>query len=186
MIIIGLGNPDAKYKNTYHNIGFMVVDKMLENLGLKLKNTECKSKTVTLYKNGEKIVFAQPQTYMNLSGEAVRELVGKYGQALSDVLIIYDDIDLAVGDMRVRKEGSAGTHNGMRNIIELCNSTAINRIRIGIGKPIAPMQLADYVLSNVSGDNKEKLDCVIEKVAKSVIEYINHRDFERLAREIKV
>lgn len=186
MIIVGLGNPEEKYKNTYHNVGFMVVDKVLELLDLKLKNTECKSKTVTIYKNSEKIVIAEPQTYMNLSGEAVRELVGKYGQALSDLIIIYDDIDLKCGDIRVRKEGSAGTHNGMRNIISLCSSNAISRVRVGIGKPIPPMQLVDYVLSKVTGENKELLDNAVLKVAKLLVDYINHKDFEKLARESKL
>lgn len=185
MLIVGLGNPDKRYENTYHNVGFAVIDKLTDILGKPLKNDECKAKDVVIYAGDEKIVIAKPMTYMNLSGEAVRELAGKYKVPLEDMLIIYDDIDLPCGGVRVRKEGSAGTHNGMRNIVACMNGTAIPRVRVGIGRPTPPMQLADYVLSHVSGENKEKLDKTIETVAVAIASYIKHRDFEKLSRECK-
>lgn len=185
MLIVGLGNPDKKYENTYHNVGFMVIDRLLEILGKSLKNDECKAKDVVIYKGDEKIVIAKPMTYMNLSGEAVRELCGKYRVPLEDIIVVYDDIDLACGAIRVRHEGSAGTHNGMRNIVSCMNATAIPRIRMGIGRPEPSMQLVDYVLSHIAGENKQKLDKSIDLVASNLAKYIEHRDFERLARECK-
>ena len=183
MLIVGLGNPDKKYENTYHNVGFMVIDKVLELLNKRLDKEECKALVNVSYKHDEKIVIAKPLTYMNLSGQAIRELVGKYRVDLSDVLVIYDDIDIPCGSVRVRKEGSSGTHNGMRNIVECLNSTKVPRVRVGIGKPEPPMLLADYVLSRVSGDNLQKLNARILSVAKSIVDYIENRDFERLSRD---
>ena len=183
MLIVGLGNPDKRYDNTYHNVGFMVIDKLLEKLGQKLKNDECKSRDVVIYKGDEKIVIAKPMTYMNLSGEAVRELAGKYKVDNSDIIIIYDDIDLDCGAIRIRREGSAGTHNGMRSIISLMGNGNIPRVRIGIGRPTPPMQLADYVLSKVAGDNKLSLDESVASVANCLASYISHKDFDRFTRD---
>lgn len=184
MLIIGLGNPDKKYENTYHNVGFMVIDNLLSKLNLKATAKECKSLVSVSYVNGQKLIIAKPQTYMNLSGEAVRELIGKYKQSDEDILIIYDDIDLPLGNIRVRKEGSAGTHNGMRNIIALTDKK-LPRIRIGIGKPLPPMSLVDYVLSKITGDNKAVLDKSVDKTTDIVIQYIRNKDFEMLMRNSK-
>ena len=183
MLIVGLGNPDKRYENTYHNVGFMVIDALLNVLGQKMKNDECKSKDVVIYKGDEKIVIAKPMTYMNLSGEAVRELAGKYKVDCTDIIIIYDDIDLDCGALRIRKEGSAGTHNGMRSIISLMGGGNIPRVRVGIGRPTPPMQLADYVLSKVSGDNKVLLEERVVSIASHLASYINHRDIDKFMRE---
>ena len=183
MLIVGLGNPDKKYLNTYHNVGFMVIDALLDKLSLKMKNDECKSKDVVIFKGDEKIIIAKPMTYMNLSGEAVRELAGKYKVDASDIVIIYDDIDLDCGALRIRKEGSAGTHNGMRSIVSLMGGGNIPRIRLGIGRPTPPMQLADYVLSKVCGVNKDKLDETVNVVANELANYIIHRDLDKFMRD---
>ena len=184
-LIVGLGNPDKKYFDTYHNIGFCFIDKLSSKLDIKVKKKECKSLTGEGFiereeqqidpKTGkiqtkiikEKIILAKPQTYMNLSGEAVLELVKKYKFSLDEILIVLDDIDIEAGTYRYRENGSGGTHNGLRNIVQLLKSQAFKRIRIGIGKD-ERMDLADYVLSKISKENKEKINEAMERA----IEYL--------------
>lgn len=184
-LIVGLGNPDKKYFDTYHNIGFCFIDKLSAKLDIKVKKKECKSLTGEGFiekeeqqidpKTGkiqtkitkEKIILAKPQTYMNLSGEAVLELVKKYKFSLDEILIVLDDIDIEAGTYRYRENGSGGTHNGLRNIVQLLKSQDFKRIRIGIGKD-ERMDLADYVLSKVSKENKEKINDAMERA----IEYL--------------
>ena len=184
-LIVGLGNPDKKYFDTYHNIGFCFIDKLSSKLDIKVKKKECKSLTGEGFiereeqqidpKTGkiqtkiikEKIILAKPQTYMNLSGEAVLELVKKYKFSLDEILIVLDDIDIEAGTYRYRENGSGGTHNGLRNIVQLLKSQDFKRIRIGIGKD-ERMDLADYVLSKVSKENKEKINEAMERA----IEYL--------------
>jgi len=185
MLIVGLGNPDKKYENAYHNVGFMVIDKLTEILGISLREDACRAKYATMYKNSEKIIIAKPMTYMNLSGEAVVALSSRYNIDIENIIIIYDDIDLPVGEIRIRKSGSAGTHNGMRNICGNLNSNNFPRVRVGIGKPQPPMQLVDYVLSHIKGENKEILDNAIDKVARLLADYINHKDLEKMMRDSK-
>lgn len=180
MLIVGLGNPDKKYLNTYHNVGFSVLDKLADKLSLNIKDKECKALTATKFINGEKVVFAKPMTYMNLSGEAVRELKGKYKLADEEILIIYDDIDLAVGAIRLRKNGSGGTHNGMRNIVANLGES-IPRLRVGIGRPTPPMELVDYVLSDIRGENKAKLDETIEHISECLVKFISDGDLDALS-----
>lgn len=184
-LIVGLGNPDKKYFDTYHNIGFCFIDKLSSKLDIKVKKKECKSLTGEGFiereeqqidpKTGkiqtkiikEKIILAKPQTYMNLSGEAVLELVKKYKFSLDEILIVLDDIDIEAGTYRYRENGSGGTHNGLRNIVQLLKSQDFKRIRIGIGKD-ERMNLADYVLSKISKENKEKINEAMERA----IEYL--------------
>lgn len=179
-LIVGLGNPDKKYFDTYHNIGFCFIDKLSSKLDIKVKKKECKSLTGEGFiereeqqidpKTGkiqtkiikEKIILAKPQTYMNLSGEAVLELVKKYKFSLDEILIVLDDIDIEAGTYRYRENGSGGTHNGLRNIVQLLKSQEFKRIRIGIGKD-ERMDLADYVLSKISKENKEKINDAMER-----------------------
>lgn len=184
-LIVGLGNPDKKYFDTYHNIGFCFIDKLSSKLDIKVKKKECKSLTGEGFiereeqqidpKTGkiqtkitkEKIILAKPQTYINLSGEAVLELVKKYKFSLDEILIVLDDIDIEAGTYRYRENGSGGTHNGLRNIVQLLKSQEFKRIRIGIGKD-ERMDLADYVLSKISKENKEKINEAMERA----IEYL--------------
>lgn len=184
MLIVGLGNPDKKYESTYHNVGFMAADRLSDNMNEKFKNKECKSLTISTYVGGKRVVIAKPQTYMNLSGEAVIDLLGKYQHAPQDAIIIFDDIDLPCGDIRMRKDGSGGTHNGMKNIVGVVGSKDIPRIRIGIGKPTPPMQLIDYVVSKVSGENVAKIRGAVDKVAAALKEYIACWDMDKLMRDL--
>lgn len=148
-IIVGLGNPGAKYLKTFHNAGFMTVDAVAQKLGFKFKLKDCKALIAEGYIGGEKVAVAMPQTYMNLSGESVNMLMGKYKAKLEDLLVIFDDADIALGQLRIRGAGSGGTHNGMRNIVACVKSEAFARVRIGIGRPPEGMPIDAYVLADI-------------------------------------
>lgn len=142
-IVVGLGNPDEKYKNTYHNIGFAVVDKLAEKLGISISQNKYKALVGEGMLGGEKLLIVKPQTYMNLSGESVVMIKNKFKDAR--IMVIVDDIDLPKGNLRYREHGSAGTHNGLRSIVSYIGED-FERIKVGIGRDIS-MDLADYVLS---------------------------------------
>ena len=146
-IIVGLGNPEGKYKNTYHNVGFSVVDLFAKNNNLKFNTNKCRAEIA----KGEGFILAKPQTYMNLSGDSVYELKKYFKVPLSDILIVLDDIDMPKGKIRFRLAGSAGTHNGLRDIVNKVGVTP--RLRVGIDRDTS-IGLADYVLSNI--DEKSK------------------------------
>lgn len=133
MLIVGLGNPGKKYEDTVHNMGFMTVDILLEKIGARLDKKGCDAEYCVQYIGGEKHIIAKPQTFMNLSGVSVKMLANSNKIPLNEVIVIYDDIDLPLGNVRVRREGSGGSHNGMKNIVAECASTAIPRVRIGVG-----------------------------------------------------
>ncbi len=149
-IIIGLGNPEGKYTNTYHNVGFNVVDLFAKNNDLKFSTKKCRA---TICK-GDGFILAKPTTYMNLSGDSVYELKKYFNVSLDDILIVLDDIDMPKGKIRYRQSGSAGTHNGLRDIVNKVGITP--RLRIGIGRDDR-MDLKDYVLSTIDPQSKEVL-----------------------------
>ncbi len=181
MLIVGLGNPGKEYENTFHNMGFMAIEALAGRFNKKINRLECSSLTAVTSVKGEKVIFAKPLTYMNLSGVAVKGLLTKYGQSLNDLIIIYDDIDLPRFTLRVRERGSAGTHNGMRNIVENLGSTEFRRIRIGIGRD--GRDLKDYVLTEISPSDRTVFAERTERLAALVEEYIRNGDFEKLMRE---
>ena len=185
MIIISLGNKGLSYKNTYHNMGFDVVSKLAKELGVRFSHTECKAKTAVTNVNGKRVVLAKPETYMNLSGESVRELMGKYKETADGIIVIYDDIDIAIGTIRARNAGSAGTHNGMRNIVECLNgNTAFKRIRIGTGFDHGNVPLYNVVLSKVKGENKTLVDASTDFVANELLSFLKDGDFDKLMRNV--
>ena len=185
MIIIGLGNKGLSYKNTYHNMGFDVVSKLAKELGVRFSHTECKAKTAVTNVNGQRVVLAKPETYMNLSGESVRELMGKYKETADGIIVIYDDIDIAIGTIRARNAGSAGTHNGMRNIVECLNgNTAFKRIRIGTGFDHGNVPLYNVVLSKVKGENKTLVEASTDFVANELLSFLKDGDFDKLMRNV--
>jgi len=147
-LIVGLGNPEGKYKNTYHNTGYNAVDFFVKNQGLKFSTTKCKADIC----KGDGFIVAKPLTYMNLSGDSVYELKKYFKISLNDILIVFDDIDLPKGKIRFRLSGSAGTHNGLRDIVNKVGVTP--RLRIGIDRD-KTMDLADYVLSTVDQTSKQ-------------------------------
>lgn len=147
-IIAGLGNPESKYNGTRHNIGFSAVTAISDSYNIPLDIRKHKALCGRGYIEGQKMLLAQPQTYMNLSGESIRELVDYYKiEPESELIIIYDDINLAPGRLRIRARGSAGGHNGIKSIITHLGSQSFARIRIGVGEKPKGWDLADYVLS---------------------------------------
>lgn len=184
MLIVGLGNPGKKYENTVHNVGFMAVDALLDKLAARLDKKGCQAEYCAQYIGGEKHIIAKPQTFMNLSGVSVKMLVNSNKIPLDKTLIIYDDIDLPLGSVRVRKEGSGGSHNGMKNIVAECSSTAVPRVRIGVGDERGVRDLKDYVLSKVGREKREILDKVFDTVADGIWQYMVDGDIDALMRRL--
>lgn len=146
-VIVGLGNPGEKYARTHHNAGFDVVDILSQKHNIPLNRTRCKARVGEGIIEGQRVALCQPQTYMNLSGESVVGLVNWYKPQPQQLVVIYDDVDLPFGRLRVRAKGSAGTHNGMRSVIYLLGRDDFPRVRVGIGRAPEGWELADYVLS---------------------------------------
>jgi len=159
-IVVGLGNPGVEYAKTRHNIGFMTVDRLSEKLGFKVNRAKFKALTGECEIGGKKVLIMKPQTFMNKSGEAVREAMDFYKIPIQNILVIYDDISLSPGKMRIRLKGSAGGHNGIKSIIEHLSSNEFPRIKLGVGaKPHPDYDLADWVLGNIESadmDNTKK------------------------------
>jgi PTH1 family peptidyl-tRNA hydrolase len=168
-IVVGLGNPGDKYRATRHNVGFVTVDIMADMMGISINKSFGKSLVGAGSIDGEKVILAKPQTYMNLSGLSVFELKNWYKAETSNIILIYDDVDLSVGSLRIRPSGSAGTHNGMRSVISSLNSEAFSRIRIGIGSAPQGMDLADYVLSLFSHAEIPVIGEACQKAAKGAM-----------------
>lgn len=145
-VIVGLGNPGAKYERTRHNVGFEIIDVLAQRNKISVDRNKCKAIVGEGFIGGQKAVLCKPQTFMNLSGESVVQLCNWYKPEYDQLIVLYDDVDLPDGKVRFRKEGSAGTHNGMRNIIQLLGRTDFPRIRVGIGRPPEKWDLKDYVL----------------------------------------
>lgn len=173
-VIVGLGNPGKEYEKTYHNIGFLTLDAAASALGAKFSKKMANSLVAEVFYLGQKVLLVKPQTYMNLSGQAVLAIKSKFKLEDKDFLVVLDDIDLPVGKVRFRQEGSAGTHNGLRSIINLLKSNQIPRLRIGIGKD-ERMDLADFVLSKIKNDDMKLLEqATIEAVDFIVEDFLNN------------
>lgn len=179
LLIVGLGNIGEEYLNTFHNLGFLCVEALASELNLKFRKIECRAITAVKEIGGEKIVLAKPTTFMNLSGEAVKSLMQKYKADISDLIVLLDDLDLPQGTIRLRESGSAGTHNGLRNIVDLLSSTEFKRIRVGIGKP-EHKDIKDYVLSKISSEEAPILVSSVKKVKDALCDYIKDKDFAAL------
>ena len=162
-LIVGLGNPGDKYEKTRHNMGFLTVDLLAEKKGIKLNKVKFKSAYNICELGGAKCLVMKPQTYMNLSGEAVREAVQFYKIPADHVLVIYDDISLPVGKLRVRPTGSAGGHNGIKNIIAHLGTQDFPRVKIGTGAPADSGQMIDWVIGVPSQAERKVLAEMFEK-----------------------
>lgn len=177
-LIVGLGNPGKEYEKTRHNAGFLTVDNLAKKLNIDFDKKKCKS-VYGIYKhNDEKIIVAKPQTYMNLSGEAVVSLMNFYDIDVKDLIVIHDDLDLPLGKVRIRYQGSCGGQNGMRNIINLLGTSQINRIRIGISND-KQMDTKDYVLGKLSKEDSKVMDTAVDKAADAIIYSFDH-NFEEV------
>ncbi len=164
-IIVGLGNPGIKYAGTRHNTGFSVITGLSDEYDIRLNKRECMSVTGHGVIAGEKVILAEPQTYMNLSGEAVSELLHFYKSPIEDLIVIYDDIDLDVGRIRIRDHGSAGGHNGIRNIIQHLGTDTFDRIKVGVGAKPEGGDLINHVLGRIPADD---LPLMREAVSRAV------------------
>ena len=158
-IIVGLGNPTKEYQNTRHNIGFDVIDKLADRFSITVLEKKHKALIGKGVINGVKVILAKPQTYMNLSGESVRELIDYYKiDEETQLIVIYDDISLDVGQLRIRKKGSAGGHNGIKSIIQHLGHDIFLRIKMGVGEKPSGYDLADYVLGHFKKEERVVMD----------------------------
>ena len=164
-LIVGLGNPDREYQNTFHNLGFMSADKCAEILGMEFTKQKCKALLAEKNIGGQKVIIAKPLTYMNLSGESVRQLVDYYKIEEDELIVIYDDIDLDVGHIRLRRKGSAGGHNGIKNIIAHLGTEEFNRIKIGVGAKPKGWDLVDHVLGRFNDEERVEVEKAIARAA---------------------
>ncbi len=163
-LIVGLGNPDKKYEKTRHNAGYRAIDKIAEHYNTDIKKLKFKSLVGEAVINSHKCLLMKPTTYMNLSGQAVVEAMNFYKIPISNVIVLFDDISLEVSKLRIRRKGSDGGHNGIKNIIYLTGQNEFPRIKLGVGKkPHPDYDLADWVLSNFSADELKGLNTAIEK-----------------------
>ncbi len=177
-IIAGLGNPTAKYEGTRHNVGFMAIDKIAQKYGISVDTKKHKALVGKGVIAGQKVILAKPQTFMNLSGDSIQQIAAYYKVEPEDVLIIFDDISLDVGRIRIRKKGSAGGHNGMKSIIACLNSSDFPRIKIGVGDKKPGQDLAAYVLGNIPKADRELMDEAILK-AEDAVELIVAGEIEQ-------
>lgn len=164
-LIAGLGNPGVKYQFTRHNAGFLTIDYVCDELNISCERNGFFAKTGSTNYNGEKLLFAKPQTYMNDSGRSIRALMDYYGIGADRLIVVYDDVDIEVGRLRIRKKGSSGHHNGMKSIIEHIGTENFIRIRMGIGKPQHGM--IDHVLGIMSDEELQAIP--FDKGAKAIL-----------------
>lgn len=164
-LIIGLGNPGKQYEYTRHNIGFEIIDALADKWNAPLTNSKFNGMYATVHRPEGKVILLKPLTYMNLSGECVRPLMDYFDIDIEDIIVIYDDLDLETGKLRLRQKGSAGGHNGIKSLIQHLGTQQFDRIRVGVSRPPAGMKVVDYVLSKFS---KEDAPIVQQAIDKSV------------------
>ena len=167
-LIVGLGNPGKQYENTRHNVGFDAIDVLVDEYRIPSSGKQHKAMYGKGVIEGQKVILAKPLTYMNLSGEAVRAMVDYYKiDPETELLVIFDDISLAPGNIRIRKKGSAGGHNGIKSIITHLGTQNFQRIKVGVGEKPKNWDLADYVLGTFSKDDRKLVDEALERTAKA-------------------
>lgn len=179
-LIVGLGNPDKKYEKTFHNMGYIAVGDAAEILGAKFKKKECEASVAEAFVGGEKVILARPVTYMNNSGRAVKQLMSKYKIPESNLIVIYDDYDLPKGKVRIRANGSAGTHNGMRSIIGETGLQNFARIRVGIRDTEVDIPIINYVLSEVRKEDYELFAAACHKAGEAAADFARGLDIEKV------
>jgi PTH1 family peptidyl-tRNA hydrolase len=181
-IIVGLGNPGPEYAKTRHNIGWMVIDAFAAKFRIRVDKHEKDALTGTGRVAGGNVLAAKPLTYMNLSGDAVRLLVNAYSETLDDLIIVYDDIDLPLGKLRIKPNGGPGTHNGMRSIVAALATEKFARLRIGIGGVDSNGRLRDYVLGEIAPDEEGAITRAIERAVDALLLFVRG-DLKRAMNE---
>lgn len=173
-IVVGLGNPGLEYAKTRHNFGFLFLEYLEEKYKFKIDKKKLDSLIGEFTINNEKVIFVKPQTYMNLSGNAVVKVKQWYKVENEDIVIVFDDIDIPFGEVRYKANGSGGSHNGMKNIVQMLSSQNIARIRLGMGNTKHPEQdIADFVLSRFSKDEEDKLYEIFTKSENKLLEFLD-------------
>ena len=167
-LIVGLGNPGKKYQGTRHNLGFLVIDALAKRHNTAIDKKLCDALIGAWFSGGETIVLAKPRTFMNRSGAAVRDILAHHLGAADDLVVVYDDLDLPFGRLRIRPQGSAGGHRGVLSIQEHLDGAPFSRLRVGIGRPPARMDPVDYVLETFADSEKDRLPEVIDRAAAAI------------------
>ncbi len=173
-LIVGLGNPESDYSKTRHNMGFNVINKLSEKYEIEVNKSKFKGLIGSGTIENEKVILLKPQTFMNLSGESIIEVINFYKIPLENLIVIYDDVDIEPGKIRIRKNGSAGSHNGMKSVVNNLHTEEFTRIRIGIGKPKENTDMISYVIGYVPEEELESLNKGVEKAKEAVIEIIKN------------
>ena len=173
-LIIGLGNPEEEYSKTRHNMGFNAINKIAEQYGLKINKNKFQGLYESAIIEGQKVILIKPQTYMNLSGECVKQFVDFYKIQKEEILVIYDDMDIEPGKIKIRKKGGPGGHNGMKSIIKMLGTEEFARIRVGIGRPEHNGDEINYVIGAIPEEEIPKLNEGVENAKEAVIEVLKN------------
>lgn len=171
-MIIGLGNPGKQYENTRHNIGFQAIDKLADRLGATSMQSKFNGMYSIVHHPEGKVMLVKPLTYMNLSGECVRPLMDYYNIDVEDIIVLYDDLDFAPGELKLRQKGSAGGHNGLKSLISHLGTDEFKRVRMGIGRPTNGMKVADYVLSSFGIEELPLINEMVDKSADACMAWL--------------
>jgi len=176
-LIVGLGNPEPEYENTRHNMGFNVINKIADACEIEVSQSKFKGLFGMGEIKGEKVILLKPQTFMNLSGESIIQIKTFYKIPPNKIIVIYDDMDLEVGVVKIRKKGGPGTHNGMKSVLGKLGTEKIKRVRIGIGKPKkeSASAIVDYVIKEIPKEEQNKLDESTTKARDAVLEILENR-----------
>ena len=173
-LIVGLGNPEEEYKNTRHNMGFDTINKVANQYNIEINKNKFKGLIGNGIIENKKVILLKPQTYMNASGESIREVMNFYQIKEEELIVIYDDIDIEPGIVKIRKKGGAGSHNGMKSVIENIQTKNFTRVRVGIGTPIHKGDLINYVIGKVPQEESEILDEATTKAKNAIIEILKN------------
>lgn len=172
-LVVGLGNPGREFRANRHNVGFMAADRLAERLGTSFSRLESKALVAKADFDGYRLILAKPQTYMNLSGQAVAALVKFYKIPLENLIVVYDDVDLPFGILRLRPGGGSGGHKGMASIIERLGTQDFPRLRIGVDRPPGRMEAADYVLQDFNPNQVESLPFILDRAVEALLFYVS-------------
>lgn len=173
-LIVGLGNPEPEYSKTRHNMGFDVINKLANQYKIDISRTKFEGLYGSGVIEGEKVILLKPQTYMNLSGQSIKKYIDFYKIPLENVVVVYDDMDIEKGQIKVRKVGGPGTHNGAKSVVYELQSEEFARIRVGIERPVGNSEIIDYVIKPIDEEEYKKIEKGIEKAKDAIIEYLKN------------